>query len=147
MVVVSTEEQKKRQRIPKRVTLINTCIFLVWLAITGIVISGFGQDLVGALLWVDLINLILNGIRNPIIAAFAFNANNQIRRETIDDRRKSEMLSPYARKPREKCHKRLEERGFYFHFQRLLKCYQLLIFVVTQDEAKIALNQSMKTCL
>ena len=143
MVIVSAEEQIKRQRIPKRVTLINTCIFFVCLVITGIVVSGFGQDLVGALFLLDLINLILNGIRNPIIAAFAFNANNQIRRETIG----LKLLSLYARKPKEKCHRRIEERGFYFHFQRLLKCYQLLIFVVTQYEAKIALNQSMKTCL
>ena len=102
MVVVPAEEQKKRQRIPKRVTLINTCIFFVWLVITGIVISGFGQDLVGALFWVDLINLILNGIRNPIIAAFAFNANNQIRRETIDDRRKSEIAFALRKKAERK---------------------------------------------
>ena len=91
MVVVSTEEQKKRQRIPKRVTLINTCIFLVWVVITGIILSGFGQDLLGALFWIDLINLILNSIRNPIIAAFAFNANSQIKLETVENRRQAEI--------------------------------------------------------
>ena len=58
MVVVSTEEQKKRQRIPKRVTLINTCIFLVWVVITGIFLSGFGQDLLGALLGWDEMTLL-----------------------------------------------------------------------------------------
>ena len=91
MVIVSAEEQIKRQRIPKRVTFINTCIFLVWVVITGIILSGFGQDLLGALFWIDLINLILNSIRNPIIAAFAFNANSQIKLETVENRRQAEI--------------------------------------------------------
>ena len=100
MVIVSSEEQKKRQRIPARVTLINTCIFFIWLVVTKICLSGFGQDLIGALFWIDLIFLILNGIRNPIIVAFAFNANDQIKRETVEDRRQMEIKLALHKKAR-----------------------------------------------
>ena len=44
-------------------------------------------------------NLLVNALRNPIIARFAFRVNRSIQKETVEDRRKSVILA--ARKERE----------------------------------------------
>ena len=44
-------------------------------------------------------NLLVNALRNPIIARFAFRVNRSIQKETVEDRRQSVILA--ARKERE----------------------------------------------
>ena len=44
-------------------------------------------------------NLLVNALRNPIIARFAFRVNRSIQKETVEDRRQAVILA--ARKKRE----------------------------------------------
>ena len=44
-------------------------------------------------------NLLVNALRNPIIARFAFRVNRSIQKETVESRRQSVILA--ARKKRE----------------------------------------------
>ena len=90
-VVISNEERKRREKIPKRATMINSGLVIFAIASSAIPLKSFDLDLeTRALLFVVMVAL-LNTLRNPIIARLAFQVNKQIQRETVEDKRQKEI--------------------------------------------------------
>ena len=90
-VIITADDIQKREKIPKRATLINTCLFVPWFVYGAILGNSFGLDLETKVLALTLPNTIVNALRNPLIARFAFHVNKQILRQTVEDRRKHEI--------------------------------------------------------
>ena len=90
-VVVTEEDRKRRERLPKRATLINTCLFVPWIAYSAIFGNAAGLDLKAKTIWVTVPNALVNALRNPIFATWAIKVNQQIRLETVEDRRAKEI--------------------------------------------------------
>ena len=97
-VIVTEEDRKRRERLPKRATLINTCLFVPWLAYTAIFGNVTNMDLETRVLWLTLPNALVNALRNPIFATWAVKVNQQIRLETVEDRRKKEIEDAMRKK-------------------------------------------------
>ena len=89
-VIITEEDRKRRERIPKRATLINTCLFVPWIAYIAF-LNVPDLHLETRTLLVTLPNALVNALRNPIIASLAFKVNEQIRQETVEDRRQLEI--------------------------------------------------------
>ena len=90
-VIITAEDKQKREKIPKRATLINTCLFLPWSVLTAVISNSFGLDLETKVLLVTIPNAVVNALRNPLIGRLAFHVNRQIIRQTVEDRRKYEI--------------------------------------------------------
>ena len=58
-------------------------------------------------IWITIPNLLVDAIRNPIIARFAFRVNEAIQRNTVEDRRQLEIKA--ALKERQQRQKMREE--------------------------------------
>ena len=80
----------KREKIPKRATMINSCFFVLF-AFTSAIFFFTEFDLDTKTLIIALSNAIANALRNPVIARLAFHVNNQIMRQTVEDRRNDEI--------------------------------------------------------
>ena len=89
--VITLATRKQREKIPKRATMINTLLFIPWIAYTAIIGSDSEMDLETRVLLVAFPNVLVNALRNPLIAAFAFQVNSQIKLESVEDRRKREI--------------------------------------------------------
>ena len=88
----SKAERKKREKIPKRVTKINSSFFVI--VIAGLIgIFGLKRIITNEtmMLLFNIIMALVNAFRNPIIASFAFQVNRQIQRESVEDRRRREI--------------------------------------------------------
>ena len=96
--IVSEAESKKREKIPKRATLINTCLFLPLLAYTGVIGNSSDMSLETRSLLVTIPNAVVNALRLPIVASWAFQANRQIGQETVNDRRNQEIKEALRKK-------------------------------------------------
>ena len=107
-VVITAEDKQKREKIPKRATIINTCLFVPWFVYTAVLGNSFGLDLESKVLLVTLPNAIVNALRNPLIGRLAFHVNRQIMRQTVEDRRKYE-IEEALEKRRER--QRMKEEG------------------------------------
>ena len=90
-VIITAEDKQKREKIPKRATLINTCLFLPWSVLTAVISNSFGLDLETKVLLVTIPNAVVNALRNPLIGRLAFHVNRKIMRQTVEDRRKYEI--------------------------------------------------------
>ena len=90
-VIITAEDKQKREKIPKRATLINTCLFLPWSVLTAVISNSFGLDLETKVLLVTIPNAVVNALRNPLIGRLAFHVNRKIMRQTVEDRRKYEV--------------------------------------------------------
>ena len=97
-VTVTEEDRKRRERLPKRATLINTCLFVPWLAYSAIFGNITNMDLETRVLWVTVPNALVSTLRNPIFATWAVKVNQQIRLETVEDRRKKEIEDAMRKK-------------------------------------------------
>ena len=84
------EDKVKREKIPKRATMINSCFFVLF-AFTSAIFFFTEFDLDTKTLIIALSNAIANALRNPVIARLAFHVNNQIMRQTVEDRRNDEI--------------------------------------------------------
>ena len=107
-VVITAEDKQKREKIPKRATIINTCLFVPWFVYTAVLGNSFGLDLESKVVLVTLPNAIVNALRNPLIGRLAFHVNRQIMRQTVEDRRKYE-IEEALEKRRER--QRMKEEG------------------------------------
>ena len=75
-VVITAEDKQRREKIPKRATLINTCLFVPWFVFMAVLGNSFGFDLETKVLILALPNaLIIAFLRNPLIARLAFHVN------------------------------------------------------------------------
>ena len=89
-VNISDEEKRQRERIPKRVTMINSSLMIFALACTSIK-NWFDMDLETRVLALVIPISLVNALRNPIVSAFAFRLNRQIQRESVEDKRQKEI--------------------------------------------------------
>ena len=94
---ISEEERKKREKIPKRATIINSCMFIPFTVFSLVVVKGFGLSLEIKALLVTSATFVL-AARNPVIARFAFQVNNQIQKESVEKRRQVEIQEALERK-------------------------------------------------
>ena len=106
-VVISKEDKEKREKIPKRATIINSCFFILFTFISVVFFFAKVDDETKTLL-VTLPIAISNILRNPLIARLAFHVNNQIMRQTVEDRRNDEIKA--ALQKREERRKKREEQ-------------------------------------
>ena len=90
-VVITAEDKQRREKIPKRATLINTCLFVPWFVFMAVLGNSFGFDLETKVLILALPNALIIALRNPLIARLAFHVNRQIIRQTVEDQRKYEI--------------------------------------------------------
>ena len=90
-VSMTAEDIKRREKIPKRATLINTCLFVPWVVYTAVLGNAFGFDFETTILILALSNAVVIALRNPLIARLAFHVNKQIMRQTVEDRRNCEI--------------------------------------------------------
>ena len=90
-VIITAKDKQRREKIPKRATLINTCLFVPWFVYTAVLGNAFGIDLETRMLLMLLPNAVVNAVRNPLIGRLAFHVNRQIIRQTVEDRRKYEI--------------------------------------------------------
>ena len=90
-VIITAEDIQRREKIPKRATLINTCLFIPWFVYSAVLGNSFGFDLETKVLLLALPNVIVTALRNPLIARLAFHVNRQIMRQTVEDRKKFEI--------------------------------------------------------
>ena len=90
-VIITAKDKQRREKIPKRATLINTCLFVPWFVYTAVLGNAFGIDLETRMLLMLLPNAVVNAVRNPLIGRLAFIVNRQIIRQTVEDRRKCEI--------------------------------------------------------
>ena len=67
-VSMTAEDIKRREKIPKRATLINTCLFVPWVVYTAVLGNAFGFDLETTILILALSNAVVIALRNPLIA-------------------------------------------------------------------------------
>ena len=74
----------------------TSCSHLIFLAIIGRLID---LPLETKVIIITIPNLLVDALRNPIIARFAFRVNKIIQKETVEDRRQAVILA--ARKRRE----------------------------------------------
>ena len=72
------------------------CLIWIFLAIIGRLID---LPLETKVIIITIPNLLVDALRNPIIARFAFRVNKIIQKETVEDRRQAVILA--ARKRRE----------------------------------------------
>ena len=101
-VVITAEDKQKREKIPKRATLINTCLFVPWFVYTAVLGNSFGIDLETRMFLIPLSNAVANAVRNPLIGRLAFHVNRQIIRQTVEDRRKCEIEEALKKRNQEK---------------------------------------------
>ena len=73
--------------------LFHTYIF------SAIIGKGFDITLEAKVICMTIPNLLVDALRNPIIARFAFRVNQAIQKETVEDRRQAEIK--YALKKRD----------------------------------------------
>ena len=90
-VIITAEDIQRREKIPKRATLINTCLFIPWFAYSAVLGNSFGFDLETKVLLLAIGNAVVIALRNPLIARLAFHVNRQIIRQTVEDRRMCEI--------------------------------------------------------
>ena len=90
-VVISNEERKRREKIPKRATMINSGLVIFAIASSAIPLKSFDLDLESRALLLVVMVALLNTLRNPIIARLAFQVNKQIQRESVEDKRQKEI--------------------------------------------------------
>ena len=90
-VIVTEEEIQRREKIPKRATIINTCIFIIAAVLSMILIAQSDFDQEGKTFVVTMFIAIVNALRNPLVVSWTFQVNQQIRQETVDERRNKEI--------------------------------------------------------
>jgi len=101
-IIITAEDKKRREKIPKRATLINTCLFVPWFVYTAVLRNSFGIDLETRMFLIPLSNAVANAVRNPLIGRLAFHVNRQIIRQTVEDRRKCEIEEALKKRNQEK---------------------------------------------
>ena len=94
---ISEEERKRREKIPKRATIINSCMFIPFTVFSLVVVKGFGLSLEFKALLVTSATFVV-AARNPVIARFAFQVNKQIQKESVEKRRQAEIQEALERK-------------------------------------------------
>ena len=97
-VVTSKEDKQRREKIPKRATIINSCLFVPWIVYAAAIGNAFELELETKVLLIALPNAMVNGLRNPLIARLAFHVNDQIKRQTVEDRRNDEIKAALAKR-------------------------------------------------
>lgn len=90
-VIITADDKVRREKIPKRATLINTCLFVPWFVYMAVFGNSFGLGTETRMFFVALPNCIVNAVRNPLISRLAFHVNKQIIRQTVEDQRKYEI--------------------------------------------------------
>ena len=94
----SEQERKRREKIPKRATIISSSMFIPFTAYSLVILKGFGFSLELKALLVTFGNTFVIAARNPVIARFAFQVNKQIRKESVEERRQIEIQEALERK-------------------------------------------------
>ena len=90
-VIITVDDKLRREKIPKRATIINTFLFVPWFVYMAVFGNSFGLGTETRMFFVALPNAIVNAIRNPLISRLAFHVNRQIIRQTVEDQRKYEI--------------------------------------------------------
>ena len=90
-LALTEEEIQRREKVPKRATIINTCLFVVVTVLSIIFIGQSEVDPETKTFMAAISSTIMMALRNPIIACWAFQVNRQIRRETVEERRNKEI--------------------------------------------------------
>ena len=106
-IVISKEDKQRREKIPKRATIINSCLFVPWIVYAAAIGNAFELDIETKVLLIALPNAVVNALRNPLIARLAFHVNGQIKRQTVEDRRNDEIKAALAK--REERRKQIEQ--------------------------------------
>ena len=100
-----TEEERRRlEKIPKRAAFINASVMFIWVSFHFVdrVILHKDED---KLAYHRLLGFSLNAFRNLISARFAFQINEEIKRDNVEDRRKWEI--EHAMKERDERRRKL----------------------------------------
>ena len=97
MLKISDQERQRREKIPKRATIINSCMFIPFTVFSLVVVKGFGLSLEFKGLLVTSATFVV-AARNPVIARFAFQVNKQIQKESVEKRRQAEIQEALERK-------------------------------------------------
>ena len=90
-IKIDHEERKRREKIPKRATMINCGLMIFALIVSAIPLKSFDLDLETRTLLLVVPVSLLNAIRNPLIARLAFQVNRKIRQESVEERRQAEI--------------------------------------------------------
>ena len=98
MMNATDEERRKREKIPKRATIISSCMFVPFTATSLIFVFGFDLSLEVKTATVAMGNALVAAMRNPVIARFAFQVNQQIQKESVDKRRQQEIQEALERR-------------------------------------------------
>ena len=98
MTANTDEERQKREKIPKRATFISSCMFVPFTATSLIFVFGFDLSLEVKTATVAMGNALVAAMRNPVIARFAFQVNQQIQKESVDKRRQQEIQEALERR-------------------------------------------------
>ena len=94
----SEQERQRLEKIPKRATFINSCMCIPFFAFTLIIFNVFDLSMEIKALLVNVGNILVIATRNPVIARFAFQVNQQIKKESVEQRRQSEIQEALKRK-------------------------------------------------
>ena len=97
------EGQRKLERVPKRAALVNLISLSFWIA-NGFVRFSIRREEDKIAFW-KILGLSLNSSRNFITSRFAFRINEQIQRETVEERRNREI--EHAMKERDERRRKL----------------------------------------
>ena len=84
-------EQKCCDKIAKRAMWINLGLTLLWFTNSSITAIATKLTLQEYRFFIVIPNIVVNGIRNPLIAKYAFKVNEMSREESRETRRKREI--------------------------------------------------------
>ena len=107
-VIVTEEEIQRREKIPKRATIINTCIFIIAAVLSMILIAQSDFDQEGKTFVVTMFIAIVNALRNPLVVSWTFQVNQQIRQETVDEKRNKEIEEALKKRAERRSQTRLD---------------------------------------
>ena len=110
-VIDTAEERQRREKIPKRATIINTSLFIFAASLSIIVTIQSNWEPEEKNFTMTISSAIVNALRNPIIACWAFQVNRQIRQETVDDRRNKEIQEALKKRAERKNKIRPNDQG------------------------------------
>ena len=96
--IITDEEIKRREKIPKRATKINIGLMIFALVCVVIIRRTFIMDEERRVFLVVVMLSLAKALCNPMVTRFAFQVNRQIQQESVEDRRQNEIEDALKRR-------------------------------------------------